>query len=56
MIVELHIFDRNFIHRNVMSGTVNNRENSRGTFPASFLGGKKILRTTFEALKAKKKL
>lgn len=48
---ELHIFDHNFIHRNVMSGTVNNRENSENI--SSFILGEENTER-FEALKAEK--
>ncbi|PNG62859.1 hypothetical protein CRN61_09175 [Vibrio vulnificus] len=48
---ELHIFDHNFIHRNVMSGTVNNRENSENI--SNFILGEENTER-FEALKAEK--
>ena len=48
---ELHIFDQNFIHRNVMSGTVNNRENSENI--SNFILGEENTER-FEALKAEK--
>ena len=48
---QLHIFDHNFIHRNVMSGTVNNRENSENI--SNFILGEENTER-FEALKAKK--
>ncbi|MFY0670154.1 MAG: AAA family ATPase [Alteromonas stellipolaris] len=48
---ELHIFDQNFIHRNVMSGTVNNRENSENV--SNFILGEENTER-FEVLKAMK--
>ncbi|MCD9551540.1 AAA family ATPase [Photobacterium carnosum] len=48
---ELHIFDHNFIHRNVMSGTVNNRENSENI--SNFILGEENTER-FEDLKAEK--
>ncbi|WP_180961411.1 AAA family ATPase [Pseudoalteromonas sp. MelDa3] len=48
---QLHIFDHNFIHRNVMSGTVNNRENSENI--SNFIIGEENTER-FEALKAEK--
>lgn len=48
---ELHIFDHNFIHRNVMSGTVNNRENSENI--SNFILGEENTER-FEALRAEK--
>lgn len=46
---ELHIFDHNFIHRNVISGTVNNRDNSENI--SNFILGEENTER-FEALKA----
>lgn len=48
---ELHIFDHNFIHRNVISGTVNNRENSENI--SNFILGEESTEL-FETLKAEK--
>jgi wobble nucleotide-excising tRNase len=48
---ELHIFDHNFIHRNVISGTVNNRENSENV--SSFILGEEGTEL-FETLKTEK--
>jgi wobble nucleotide-excising tRNase len=48
---ELHIFDHNFIHRNVISGTVNNRENSENI--SNFILGE-VNTVLFEALKTEK--
>ncbi|MCF9169973.1 AAA family ATPase [Vibrio parahaemolyticus] len=48
---ELHIFDQNFIHRNVMSGTVSNRENSENI--SNFILGEENTEL-FEALKTEK--
>ena len=48
---ELHVFDHNFIHRNVLSGTVNNRENSENI--SNFILGEENTER-FEALKAEK--
>ena len=48
---ELHIFDHNFIHRNVMSGTVNNRENSENI--SNFILGEDNTEL-FETLKTEK--
>lgn len=47
----LYIFDHNFIHRNVMSGTVNNRENSENI--SNFILGEDNT-GLFEALKTQK--
>ncbi|MGI2025248.1 AAA family ATPase [Shewanella glacialipiscicola] len=48
---ELYIFDHNFIHRNVISGTVNNRDNSENI--SNFILGEENTER-FEALKAEK--
>ena len=48
---ELHVFDHNFIHRNVLSGTINNRENSENI--SNFILGEENTER-FEALKAEK--
>ena len=50
---ELHVFDHNFIHRNVLSGTVNNRENSENI--SNFILGEENTER-FEALKAEKEV
>ena len=48
---ELYIFDHNFIHRNVMSGAVNNRENSENI--SDFILGEENT-GLFDALKTQK--
>lgn len=50
---QLHIFDQNFIHRNVMSGMVNNRENSENV--SNFILGEEGT-VLFEALKTDKEI